>query len=64
MNCPYLEFQNLSSGDRRDRVVIATKFGLSDVSQGGYTVPVNGRPEYMRSAGEASLQRLGVETID
>ncbi|MCY7334948.1 MAG: aldo/keto reductase [Chamaesiphon sp.] len=50
--------------DRRDRVVIATKFGLSDVSQGGYTVPVNGRPEYVRSACEASLQRLGVETID
>ncbi|WP_373546330.1 aldo/keto reductase [Chamaesiphon sp.] len=50
--------------DRRDRVVIATKFGLSDVSQGGYTVPVNGRPEYVRSACEASLRRLGVETID
>jgi len=50
--------------DRRDRVIIATKFGLSDVSQGGYTVPVNGRPEYVRSACEASLQRLGVETID
>jgi aryl-alcohol dehydrogenase-like predicted oxidoreductase len=50
--------------DRRDRVVIATKFGLSDVSQGGYTIPVNGRPEYVRSACEASLQRLGIETID
>ena len=50
--------------DRRGRVVIATKFGLSDVSQGGYTVPVNGRPEYVRSACEASLRRLGVETID
>ena len=48
----------------RQRVVIATKFGLSDVSQGGYTVPVNGRPEYVRSACEASLRRLGVETID
>ena len=50
--------------DRRQRVVIATKFGLSDVSQGGYTVPVNGHPEYVRSACEASLRRLGVETID
>ena len=50
--------------DRRQRVVIATKFGLSDVSQGGYTVPVNGRPEYVRSSCEASLRRLGVETID
>ena len=53
-----------SIGDRRDKVVIATKFGLSDVSTGGYTIPVNGRPEYVRSACEASLQRLGVETID
>jgi aryl-alcohol dehydrogenase-like predicted oxidoreductase len=50
--------------DHRDQVVIATKFGLSDVSQGGYTIPVNGRPEYVRSACEASLQRLGIETID
>lgn len=50
--------------DRRDKVIIATKFGLSDVSVGGYTTPVNGRPEYVRSACEASLQRLGVETID
>ena len=49
---------------RRDRVIIATKFGLSDVSTGGYNVPVNGRPEYVRSACEASLQRLGIETID
>jgi aryl-alcohol dehydrogenase-like predicted oxidoreductase len=51
-------------GGRRDRVVIATKFGLSDISKGGYTIPVNGRPEYVRSACEASLQRLGIETID
>ncbi|AFY91417.1 aldo/keto reductase [Chamaesiphon minutus] len=51
-------------GDRREKVVIATKFGLSDVSTGGYTIPVNGRPEYVRSACEASLRRLEVETID
>jgi aryl-alcohol dehydrogenase-like predicted oxidoreductase len=50
--------------DRRDKVIIATKFGLSDISKGGYAIPVNGRPEYVRSACEASLQRLGVETID
>lgn len=50
--------------DRRDKVVIATKFGLSDISKSGYTIPVNGRPEYVRSACEASLQRLGVDTID
>jgi aryl-alcohol dehydrogenase-like predicted oxidoreductase len=50
--------------DRRDKVIIATKFGLSDISKGGYTIPVNGRPEYVRSACEASLQRLGIDTID
>ncbi len=50
--------------DRRDKVIIATKFGLSDISTGGYTIPVNGRPEYVRSACDASLQRLGVDTID
>jgi aryl-alcohol dehydrogenase-like predicted oxidoreductase len=50
--------------DRRDKVIIATKFGLSDISKGGYAIPVNGRPEYVRSACEASLQRLGIETID
>jgi aryl-alcohol dehydrogenase-like predicted oxidoreductase len=50
--------------ERRDRVIIATKFGLSDISKGGYTIPVNGRPEYVRSACEASLRRLGIDTID
>jgi aryl-alcohol dehydrogenase-like predicted oxidoreductase len=50
--------------DRRDQVIIATKFGLSDISKGGYKIPVNGRPEYVRSACEASLQRLGTDTID
>jgi aryl-alcohol dehydrogenase-like predicted oxidoreductase len=50
--------------DRRDKVIIATKFGLSDISKGGYTIPVNGRPEYVRSACEASLRRLGLDTID
>jgi aryl-alcohol dehydrogenase-like predicted oxidoreductase len=50
--------------DRRDQVIIATKFGLSNVSVDAYTIPVNGRPEYVRSACEASLKRLGIETID
>jgi aryl-alcohol dehydrogenase-like predicted oxidoreductase len=50
--------------DRRDKVIIATKFGLSDISKGGYAIPVNGRPEYVRSACEASLKRLGIDTID
>jgi aryl-alcohol dehydrogenase-like predicted oxidoreductase len=47
--------------DRRDRVVLATKFGMvRDGSGRG----VNGRPEYARSSCDASLRRLGVETID
>ncbi|HEX2257436.1 MAG TPA: aldo/keto reductase [Afifellaceae bacterium] len=48
---------------RRDRVVIASKFGQvrkPDGSPGG----VCGRPDYVRSACEASLKRLGVEVID
>jgi aryl-alcohol dehydrogenase-like predicted oxidoreductase len=47
----------------RDRVIVATKFGIvrtDDVRQHR----INGRPEYVRSACEASLRRLGIETID
>ena len=52
---------------RRDRVVLATKFGIV---RGLYAVPgvsnqtVNGRPEYVKSACEGSLRRLGVDHID
>jgi aryl-alcohol dehydrogenase-like predicted oxidoreductase len=49
--------------DRRDRVVLATKFGNERKPDGTY-VGVNGRPEYVRRACEASLERLGVERID
>lgn len=48
---------------RRDEVVLATKFGFERTEDGGF-VGVNGRPEYVKSACEASLQRLGVDTID
>ncbi|MEK7315176.1 MAG: aldo/keto reductase [Candidatus Eisenbacteria bacterium] len=48
---------------RRDRVVIATKFG-NVRGEGGKFLGVNGRPDYVRSACDASLQRLGVTTID
>jgi aryl-alcohol dehydrogenase-like predicted oxidoreductase len=50
--------------NRRDKVAIATKFGLASTSQGGRAMPVNGRPEYVRSACEDSLRRLGIDTID
>lgn len=49
--------------DRRDRAVIATKFGNVRAADGSF-LGVSGRPEYVRRACEASLQRLGVETID
>jgi aryl-alcohol dehydrogenase-like predicted oxidoreductase len=47
---------------RRDKVVLATKFG--QVRGEGGTNAVNGRPEYVQAACDASLKRLGVDTID
>jgi aryl-alcohol dehydrogenase-like predicted oxidoreductase len=48
---------------RRDQVVLATKFGNQRRDDGGW-VGVNGRPEYVRAACDASLERLGVDHID
>jgi aryl-alcohol dehydrogenase-like predicted oxidoreductase len=48
---------------RRDDVVLATKFGNERHEDGSY-VRINGRPEYVRAACDASLQRLGVDSID
>ncbi len=50
--------------NRREEVFLATKFGIMrDRSDPNVRGP-NGRPEYVRSACDASLQRLGVEVID
>jgi len=49
--------------DRRDQVFLATKFGNVRGPNGEF-LGVRGDPEYVRSACEASLQRLGVEAID
>ncbi len=49
--------------DRRDEVVLATKFG-NERREDGSWVGVNGSPGYVRSACDASLQRLGVDHID
>jgi aryl-alcohol dehydrogenase-like predicted oxidoreductase len=46
----------------RDKVIIATKFGIIRNADG--TRGTNGRPEYVRSACDASLKRLGIDTID
>ena len=49
--------------NRRDKVTIATKFG-NERRPDGSRVGVNGRPEYVRAACDASLRRLGVDVID
>jgi aryl-alcohol dehydrogenase-like predicted oxidoreductase len=48
---------------RRGEVVLATKFGNMRDEKGTF-LGVNGRPEYVRTCCDASLKRLGVETID
>jgi aryl-alcohol dehydrogenase-like predicted oxidoreductase len=50
------------SKDKRQSVFLATKFGF--VRHGGPISGVNGRPEYVRAACDASLQRLGIDMID
>ena len=47
----------------RDRVVIATKFGNVRAPDGTF-LGINGRPEYVKQACDASLKRLGVDYID
>jgi aryl-alcohol dehydrogenase-like predicted oxidoreductase len=49
--------------DRRDRVVLATKFGNERAEDGSW-IGINGKPDYARRACDASLQRLGVDVID
>jgi aryl-alcohol dehydrogenase-like predicted oxidoreductase len=49
--------------DRRDLVVLATKFG-NERREDGSWIGVNGKPEYVRSACDASLERLGTDHID
>jgi aryl-alcohol dehydrogenase-like predicted oxidoreductase len=48
---------------RRDEVVLATKFGIERQND-GTRVGINGRPEYVLGACDASLKRLGVDYID
>jgi len=48
---------------RREQVVLATKFG-NQRNEDGTFVGINGRPEYVQQACDASLKRLGVEHID
>ncbi|MCB9678236.1 MAG: aldo/keto reductase [Alphaproteobacteria bacterium] len=48
---------------RRDEAVIATKFGVKRTADGGW-LGIDGSPAYVRSACDASLERLGIDTID
>lgn len=49
---------------KRDKLVIATKFGIVRDPQNPQARGVSGKPEYVRRSCEASLRRLGIETID
>lgn len=49
---------------RRDKVVLATKFGIVRDPNNPAARGVSGKPDYVRKACEASLRRLGVESID
>ena len=50
------------TGTARDKLVVATKFGQTKQEGGGNGV--DGRPEYVQAACEASLKRLGIDVID
>jgi aryl-alcohol dehydrogenase-like predicted oxidoreductase len=50
--------------DRRDKVFLATKFAIVRDRANPKTRGVSGKPEYVRSSCEASLKRLGIDTID
>ena len=49
---------------KRDRIVLATKFGIVRDPANPQVRGVSGKPDYVRSSCEASLRRLGVEHID
>jgi aryl-alcohol dehydrogenase-like predicted oxidoreductase len=50
--------------DRREKVFIATKFGVVRDKNNPMVRGISGKPAYVRAACEASLKRLGIETID
>jgi aryl-alcohol dehydrogenase-like predicted oxidoreductase len=49
--------------DRRDQIILATKFGNVRTEDGGWA-GISGKPEYVHQACDASLKRLGVDVID
>jgi len=63
---PYIneELVGRAIHDRRNEVILATKFGIVRDPANPKVRGVNGKPEYVRSCCDASLRRLGVKTID
>lgn len=51
-------------GGKRDKVVLATKFGILRAPGTGQRLGVSGKPEYVKQACDGSLQRLGTDHID
>src|SRR5436853_1532760 len=49
---------------RRDQVMLATKFGIVRDPANRMVRAISGKPDYVRQACDASLRRLGVDTID
>ncbi len=63
---PYIneELVGKAIKDRRDQVIIATKFGIWRDPNDTSNRSIKGKPEYVKTAVEGSLKRLGIETID
>jgi aryl-alcohol dehydrogenase-like predicted oxidoreductase len=63
---PFLneELVGRALADHRDEVVIATKFGIVRDPSNPASRSISGRPEYVKQACDASLQRLGIDVID
>ncbi len=63
---PYLneELVGKALRGRRDKIVLATKFGIVRDAANPTSRGFSGKPEYVRNACEGSLRRLGVDTID
>ena len=57
------ELLSKAISDRREQVILATKFGNVRGNDGSF-LGVNGKPDYVHSSCEASLKRLGIEVID
>jgi aryl-alcohol dehydrogenase-like predicted oxidoreductase len=58
------ELVGKATREHRKELVVATKFGITRSATDPGTRGINGRPEYVKQACDASLKRLGIDTID